>query len=99
MNPDSNRFEPLTILSEKHIKRNTSKEQRRRLNQIARKEIDPSLLNILLRPNGEPVPNHWSTFTVGEHVVIKNYTFKVVYVGETSILFEPVGPEVIDPTQ
>jgi hypothetical protein len=45
----------------------------------------------LLRPNGEPVPQHWTQFQVGECVVIKNYTFKVAYIGETAILFEPVG--------
>jgi len=49
----------------------------------------------LLRPDGTPVPKHWSIFTVGEEVVIKDYTFKVAYVGETSILFEPVGLPVI----
>jgi hypothetical protein len=46
---------------------------------------------LLLRPNGEPVPQHWTQFQVGECVVIKNYTFKVAYIGETVILFEPVG--------
>lgn len=45
----------------------------------------------LLRPNGEPVPQHWPQFQVGECVVIKNYTFKVAYIGETSVLFEPAG--------
>ena len=45
----------------------------------------------LLRPNGEPVPEHWTQFQIGECVVIKNYTFRVAYIGETSILFEPVG--------
>ena len=49
----------------------------------------------LLRPNGEPVPKHWVTFKFGEKVVIKDYTFKVAYIGETAILFEPVGPTVI----
>lgn len=46
----------------------------------------------LLRPDGTPVPKHWSTFQVGENVVIKDYTFKVAYIGESNILFEPVGP-------
>jgi len=55
-------------------------------NKILEKEFGK-----LLRPNGEPVPNHWSIFRVGENYVINNYTFKCVYVGETSILFEPVG--------
>lgn len=29
----------------------------------------------LLRPDGTPVPKHWSVFTAGEHVVVKDYTF------------------------
>ena len=33
----------------------------------------------LFRPNGKPVPKHWTTFQIGEHVVIKDYTFKVCY--------------------
>lgn len=45
----------------------------------------------LLRPNGDPVPQHWTQFHVGECVVIKNYTFRVAYIGETAILFEPAG--------
>ena len=54
--------------------------------------IDPSeSLASLLRPNGEPVPQHWTQFQIGECVVIKNYTFRVAYIGETAILFEPVG--------
>lgn len=47
--------------------------------------------SLLLRPNGEPVPQHWTQFQIGECVVIKNYTFRVAYIGETAILFEPVG--------
>lgn len=49
----------------------------------------------LIRPDGSPVPKHWSTFTAGEEVVIKGYTFKVAYIGESNILFEPVGPVII----
>ena len=49
----------------------------------------------VIRPNGKPVPDHWVTFQLGEEVVIKDYTFKVAYIGETAILFEPVGPTVI----
>jgi len=45
----------------------------------------------LLRPNGEPVPKHWSIFRVDENYVINNYTFRCKYIGETSILFEPIG--------
>ena len=49
----------------------------------------------LFRPNGKPVPKHWSVFKAGEDVVIKNYTFKVAHIGESHILFEPVGPVMI----
>jgi hypothetical protein len=49
----------------------------------------------LYRPNGEQVPDHWTKFSVGEHVVIKGYTFAVAYIGETAILFEPVGPVLV----
>lgn len=50
----------------------------------------------LLRPDGSPCPKHWSVFQVGEDVVIKDYTFKVAYIGETAILFEPVGPVMVN---
>jgi len=46
----------------------------------------------LVRPDGSPVPKTWTTFTVGELVVIKDYTFSVAYIGETNVLFEPVSP-------
>lgn len=44
----------------------------------------------VLRPDGSEVPSHWATFQLGELVVIKDYTFRVAYIGETAILFEPV---------
>jgi hypothetical protein len=50
---------------------------------------------VLLRPNGEPVPEHWSIFVQGEDVVIKNYTFRVVYMNEKTIVLEPVGPIIV----
>jgi hypothetical protein len=71
---------------------------------LLRERIDRAILNDgtevklpvgLVRPNGQPVPKHWSVFRVGEEVVIKDYTFKVAYIGESNILFEPVGPVVI----
>lgn len=43
----------------------------------------------LLRQDGTPVPDHWTIFHVGEIVIIKDYTFKVAYIGESVILFEP----------
>ena len=53
-------------------------------------------LSGLLRPNGKPVPQHWTQFQMGELVVIKNYTFKVAYIGESALLFEPVGPLILE---
>lgn len=84
MNPDTNRFEPL-------------EEQLREL--VERKDYDSrkKFETVLVRPDGSPVPKHWSVFKVGEHVVIKDYTFEVKYIGETAILFEPVGPIVVGP--
>lgn len=52
-------------------------------------------LGDLLRPDGTPCPKHWTVFQVNERVVIKGYTFEVKYIGETAILFEPVGIPVL----
>lgn len=64
------------------------------LSNILPSSVDEFNLS-LLRPNGSPVPKHWSVFRVGEDVVIKDYTFKVAYIGESAILFEPVGVVII----
>jgi len=80
MNPDTNRFEALTSDEDPN-------------DVMATDTIDK--LVTLLRPNGDPVPKHWCVFCVGEHVVIKDYTFRVAYIGETAILFEPVGVTVL----
>lgn len=74
MNPETNRFEPLTP------------------EVIGKFE---ERLGKLLRPNGEAVPDHWTQFYLDELVAIKGYTFKVKYIGETSILFEPVAPIIV----
>jgi hypothetical protein len=91
MNPITNRFEALKprATPPSEAAKNQTREMDRRLEQIRS--------GVLVRPNGEPVPNHWSVFRDGEHVVIKDYTFRVAYIGETAILFEPVAPMVIDP--
>lgn len=87
MNPDTNRFERLQESTEgESAAHRQNREAMQRMLSGAK----------LVRPNGEPVPAHWSTFTVGEHVVIKDYTFKVAYVGESAILFEPVGVAVLN---
>jgi hypothetical protein len=89
MNPDTNRFEPL---------REASPEQNaamQRLVDAIATQRNAIAQGALLRPDGTPVPAHWSVFALGELVVIKDYTFKVAYIGETAILFEPVGPVLI----
>ena len=49
----------------------------------------------LLRPNGEPVPEHWSIYTTDEEVTIKGYRWKIVHIGEKHLLLEPIGPVLI----
>lgn len=46
----------------------------------------------LVRPNGEPVPDHWPILAMDEEIVIKGYVFAIRYIGETSIVLEPVRP-------
>ena len=49
-----------------------------------------------IRPDGSPVPKDWSVFTVGEEITIKDYLFRVTNIGDSAILFEPVGPQIMD---
>jgi hypothetical protein len=49
----------------------------------------------LLRPNGKPIPKHWTILTVGQDVVVENYTFTVAHIGESHLLLEPKGPVII----
>lgn len=44
----------------------------------------------LIRPDGTPVPKHWTIFTVGEHVVVKDWTFRVAHINEATLILEPV---------
>lgn len=76
MNPETNRFEPLT---------EDVKEHNRKVEEMFK----------LIRPDGSPVSKHWSVFQEGEDIVIKSYTFKVKAIGETYILFEPVGIPIV----
>ena len=57
--------------------------------------VYPDRLGRLLRPNGEPVPEHWSQFRDGEHVEVKGYIFEVKCIGEKYMVLEPVGPVII----
>lgn len=77
MNPETNKFEAL------------SKPDDKMAEKLAKMS---GVLTDLVRPDGSPVPRTWSIFKLGELVVIKDYTFRVAYIGEASILFEPVKP-------
>jgi hypothetical protein len=102
MNPNTNKFETLTI---DQIQRRLKEKEKERdlveaISNLKAQPADVATLQVpsscqLLRPDGTPVPKHWSVFKVGEQVVIKNYTFKVAYIGESNILFEPVGLVVV----
>lgn len=59
------------------------------------RDSETLLPNQLVRPNGKPVPAHWSVYTIGEEVVVESYRFRVAYIGETSMLLEPVGPVLV----
>ena len=81
VNRDTNRIEPLTQCTEHEMAETLAKLR----GQAG--DFHPGLL----RPNGSPVPKTWSLFEMGELIVIKDYTFRVGYIGESAILLEPVG--------
>lgn len=95
MNPETNKFELLRPDTDQN--EDPGPEDIGRLQRMVQRlkesdKIGPrQTTTALLRPNGDPVPQHWTQFQIGEHVAIKDYTFRVAYIGETSILFEPVG--------
>jgi len=80
MNPEANKFEKLFDKDDlEQLKRHNT-------------ELEQAILQrTLVRPNGEPVPRHWMILTEGEHVAVKDYTFKVVHIGESYLVLEPVG--------
>jgi hypothetical protein len=82
MNPNTNKFEKVSSDEDTYNQEEANKELLKILKSEQRK---------FKRADGSPVPEHWPVFELGEHIVIKDYTFKVAYVGETSILFEPIG--------
>lgn len=92
MNPHTNRFERLSVAEDPDIEA-----MRRQL--LARTEQmlaeGAALRGSLVRPDGSPVPTTWSVFTEGEEVVIKDYTFRLVRIGESYAVIEPVGPVLI----
>lgn len=89
MNPETNRFEKLTELTE-----NPGYEAQ--LAQRYEAKMAETLAKAspqLLRPDGSPVPETWSTYREGELVVVKGYTFRVAHIGESYLVLEPVAPE------
>jgi len=101
MNPETNMFEQLT---EKDPDKSPKNRHERRADEALQRKLSKGKYREdygskgdtqLVRPNGSPVPEHWSVFKVGEEIVIKNYTFKVAYIGESTLLFEPVGPVIV----
>ena len=86
MNPDTNRLEQLTEGKASPL-------------DDLKKELAGLTEPTLLRPDGSPVPKHWSTFRVGETLAIKGYTFRVGYIGESTLLLEPVGPVLVGDDQ
>jgi hypothetical protein len=61
--------------------------------QLERDKYYPDLVN----KDGNPIPKHEIVFKIDELVVIKDYTYRVKYIGETAILFEPVGSKINAP--
>ena len=97
MNPDTNRFEPLTTKDEEKTYNKDQEIQRykKQMEKLQHKMVSEIPLTELVRPDGSAVPQNWSIFTVGEHLVLKDYTYRVVYLNEVSITLEPVGPVVV----
>ena len=86
LNPDTNKFEPLIE------GRPTIDELEKAIAAGRMTDLSPAGL-VLLRPDGSLVPKSWTIFKIDELVVIKDYTFRVAYIGESNILFEPVRPD------
>lgn len=64
--------------------------------QVRREALETEMRTHLVRPDGSPVPAHATLFTNDELVVIKDYTYRVAYINESSITFEPVGVVMLD---
>ena len=58
-------------------------------------KLSEGLRGLLLRPNGEPVPAHWTIFQLGELVELKGHTFRVAYFNENTVLLEPAPIPVL----
>ena len=88
MNPETNKFE---ALSEEQSVRQQDTYMQKQLEQL--KQVIAS--DSLLRPDGTPVPEHWTVLKVDEVIRIKTHNFKVVYINEGTLVLEPAGPVLI----
>lgn len=86
MNPDTNKLEEL----KRDMETMNIDDFKSALNVL--NVLDKLSVTQLVRPNGKPVPPHWAIFTIDEQLIIKDYTFKIAYMNETTIVLEPVGP-------
>lgn len=82
MNPDTNRMEPVYAATDEHAESLLTALEKTK--------------GQLYRADGSTVPEHWSVFTIGEVITANGYMFRVAYMGETSLLLEPVGPAVTE---
>lgn len=96
MNPHTNRFEPLRPPSaEEQLATHIAQmHEYQRLLSKGYQGPSPVVQAALAREDGSPVPLTWSTYSVGEEVVVKNYRFRVKFISVTHNILElePVGP-------
>lgn len=79
MNPDTNKMEELALAQ-----------------VIAQAEPAGGFVPVqLVRPDGSPVPEHWSKYKVGEEVAVNGYRWAVAHLGEKHMLLEPLGPVLV----
>lgn len=92
MNPETNKFELLEEVEDDKGLLKKYEEFQKAMNNPSKEFAYKKLL----RPNGEPVPDHWTILRVNEKVLIKGYAFKVAHIGESHLLLEPAGPIVLE---
>ena len=63
--------------------------------EIARDEITLPLGTVTPRHARLPATARLPVFMVGELIVLKDVTFEIVYVGESTLLLEPAEPAII----
>lgn len=101
MNPDTNQFEQLQEMKEmfaEQEKGSTKQDDKfiqqalDQAEQLQKGSFTEQLVKkaSLVRPDGSPVPDHWPIFKVDEELTVKGYVFRVAYIGESTLLLEPV---------